>query len=98
MIAWDDAAGAQSETARKHANRVRSSTIAGPATAFACANHRIHRLTRKGLAAHIRNGHDVFVTSNEHFLKDSRRQPLFALGAQDILTPEETLAKVAASR
>jgi hypothetical protein len=51
-----------------------------------------------GLAAHIRSRHDIFVTSNEHFLKDSRRQPLLALGAQDILTPEAALAKVTASR
>jgi len=52
----------------------------------------------EALAAHIRSGHDIFVTSNSHFLKDSRRQPLLALGARDILTPEEALAKVAASR
>ena len=49
----------------------------------------------EGLVAHIRSGHDIFVTSNEGFLKDSRRQPLLALGAQDILTPEDALAKVA---
>jgi hypothetical protein len=48
----------------------------------------------EGLAAHIRSGHDIFVTSNEHFLKDSRRQPLLALGAQDILTPEDALARL----
>lgn len=52
----------------------------------------------EGLAAHIRSGHDIFVTSNKQFLKDSRRQPLLALGARDILTPEDALAKVAASR
>ena len=40
-------------------------------------------------AAHIRSGHDIFVTSNQHFLKDSRRQLLLALGAHDILTPED---------
>ena len=51
-----------------------------------------------GLAAHIRSGHDIFVTSNQHFLKDSRRQLLLALGAHDILTPEDALAKVAARR
>ena len=48
----------------------------------------------EALAAHIRSGHDIFVTSNSHFLKDSRRQPLLALGAKDILTPEDALAKV----
>ena len=52
----------------------------------------------EGLAAHIRSGHDIFVTSSQHFLKDSRRQPLLALGAQHILTPEDALAKVTASR
>jgi hypothetical protein len=48
-----------------------------------------------GLAAHIRNGHDIFVTADPHFLRDGRRKPLLALGAKAILTPEEALAKVA---
>lgn len=52
----------------------------------------------EGLTAHIRSGHDIFVTSNEHFLKDSRRQALLALGDREILTPEGALAKVTASR
>ena len=47
-----------------------------------------------GLAAHIRNEHDIFVTSDEHFRKGTRRGPLLALGAKDILTPEEALSKV----
>ena len=48
------------------------------------------------LTAHIRSGHDIFVTSDQHFRKDSRRQPLLALGAKEILTPQEALAKVTA--
>ncbi len=47
-----------------------------------------------GLAAHIRSGHDIFVTSDQHFRKATRRQALVALGAKGILTPEEALAKV----
>ena len=47
-----------------------------------------------GLAAHIRSGHDIFVTSDEHFRKHSRREALLALGPKDILTPEEALSKV----
>ena len=47
-----------------------------------------------GLAAHIRNEHDIFVTSDNHFRKGTRRGPLLALGAKDILTPEEALSKV----
>jgi hypothetical protein len=46
------------------------------------------------LAAHIRSGHDIFVTSDEHFRKATRRQALVALGAKEILTPEEALSKV----
>ena len=48
-----------------------------------------------GLAAHIRSGHDIFVTGDEHFLRNARRNPLLTLGAKAILTPEQALAKVA---
>jgi hypothetical protein len=50
----------------------------------------------ESLAAHIRSGHDVFVTSDQHFRKNTRRQSLLVLGAKDILTPQEALAKVTA--
>ena len=36
------------------------------------------------LTAHIRAGHDIFVTSDEHFLRDGRRQALGAHGAKEI--------------
>jgi hypothetical protein len=48
-----------------------------------------------GLAAHIRSGHDIFVTDDEHFLRNARRRRLLELGAKAILTPVEALAKVA---
>ena len=51
-----------------------------------------------GLAAHIRSGHDIFVTSDEHFLREARRRPLLALGAKEILTPEQALARVTNDR
>ena len=51
-----------------------------------------------GLAGHIRSGHDIFVTSDEHFLRDARRRPLLALGAKQILTPEQALTRVTADR
>ena len=51
-----------------------------------------------GLAAHIRSGHDIFVTGDEHFLRDPRRKPLLALGAKEILTPAKALARVTAAR
>ncbi len=35
-----------------------------------------------GLAAHIRSEHDIFVTSDGHFRKGTRRGPLLALGAK----------------
>lgn len=52
----------------------------------------------EGLAAHIRGGHDIFVTGDEHFLRDVRRRPLLDLGAKAILTPEQALARVSAAR
>ena len=48
-----------------------------------------------GLAAHIRSGHDIFVTGDPHFLRNARRQPLLDLGAKAILTPQQALARVA---
>jgi hypothetical protein len=51
-----------------------------------------------GLAAHIRSGHDIFVTADEHFLREPRRKPLLALGAKEILTPEKALATVTAGQ
>jgi hypothetical protein len=47
-----------------------------------------------GLTAHIRAGHNIFVTKDEHFLREGRRQALVALGANEILTPDEALATV----
>ena len=80
------------------AEKIRSVLHSTVDTLFLTSRARTVLCDVEGLAAHIRSGHDIFVTSNSHFLKDSRRQPLLALGARDILTPEEALAKVAASR
>lgn len=45
-----------------------------------------------GLVAHIREGHDVFVTEDRrHFLAASKLPRLIALGAQNILTPDDAL-------
>jgi hypothetical protein len=45
-----------------------------------------------GVVAHIRNGNDVFVTEDGRIL--DRKAALIALGAGDILTPEEALERV----
>ena len=50
-----------------------------------------------GLMAHIREGHDIFVTEDRHFVSESRRPRLIALGAGRILTPHEALAFVTSS-
>jgi hypothetical protein len=47
-----------------------------------------------GLAAHIRSVHDIFITRDEHFLRETRRRSLLGLGARAIMTPEQALAKV----
>lgn len=44
-----------------------------------------------GIVAHIRNGHDVFVTSDRHFL--DHRVELGELGAGAVLTPREALKR-----
>jgi len=63
-------------------------------TLFLTARSRTIPCDTDGLAAHIRSGHDIFVTSNQHFRKTARRQALVALGAKNILTPEEALSMV----
>jgi hypothetical protein len=47
-----------------------------------------------GLAAHIRAGHDIFVTRDGEFLKERKRKELVDLGAKAILTPDEALEEV----
>jgi hypothetical protein len=42
-----------------------------------------------GIVAHIRAGHDVFVTEDRNFIR--KCEALIALGARNILTPERTL-------
>jgi hypothetical protein len=42
--------------------------------------------------SHIHAGNDVFVTEDQHFHSIARRERLLALGAREILTPEQTVA------
>ena len=63
-------------------------------TLFLKSRSRTVLCDAEGLAAHIRSGHDIFVTSDQHFRKATRRQALIALGAKNILTPEEALSRV----
>jgi hypothetical protein len=63
-------------------------------TLFLNSRSRTALCDAEGLAAHIRSAHDIFVTSDQHFRKATRRQALIALGAKNILTPEEALSSV----
>lgn len=51
----------------------------------------------QALWCHIYHGGDVFVTNDENFHKQRKRQPLAALGAQIILRPCEALSAIPGS-
>jgi hypothetical protein len=44
--------------------------------------------------SHIHGGNDVFVTEDKHFLASTKMQALIALGAGEILTPEQAVAQL----
>jgi hypothetical protein len=50
----------------------------------------------QALWSHINAGGDIFVTSDEDFSKQTKKSQLIALGAGDILTPQETVVKLGA--
>ena len=48
-----------------------------------------------GMWSHITFNDDIFVTSDSNFFKQTKRPDLIALGAKDILTPQDAVAKLA---
>jgi hypothetical protein len=46
------------------------------------------------LWSHIRFNGDVFVTSDKNFWKQKKKEQLIALGASNILTPQEVVSTI----
>lgn len=57
-------------------------------------NWRNKRCDVLGLWSHIQYKGDIFVTADKHFLAETKRPQLVALGAGDILAPKDTVEKL----